>query len=352
MTSLSIVAPARDPRQGRLSLLIAVIALVILIAVGVLSPPAALHGWIIGFCFVGGIPLGALALLLVHGLTGGRWGEAHRPTLLSFATAVPFTIVLVLPLIIGARLAYPWAADPSTAGRGVATLYLNPLSFGLRSVVGLGICGGLAWLAARGRLGLLATGLGLCAYVVFANAAAYDWLLSLAPRFTTSAFGAQVIVGQMLSALCLATLMSRADAEETSWGDLGALMLALTLGESYLILMGMLIDWYGDLPDQAAWYMRRTLHGWAWLEGAGALLGSALPMLALLFARVRDDPVLLRPVALFILTGLLIEEVWLVAPGTEAASGLLGVVAVAAVGGLLVAARPLTALLGGDRNGD
>ena len=351
MTSLSASVRARRPGSGRGPLLVATAALVALVATGLAAPALALHGWLIGFTLVAGAPLGALALLLIHALTGGRWGEAHRPALLGVARATPALIVLVLPLIVGARATYPWAADPATAGAGVARLYLNPLAVGLRSVVGLGLLSWFAWRIGR-RPGRLEAGVGLVVYAIFVNAAATDWLLSLAPRFTSSAFGAQIIVGQILTALCCVVLVSDVRRDETSWGDLGALLLATTLGVGYLVLMGLAINWYGDLPEQADWYMTRTLHGWVWLEAPGALLGAALPMLALLFARVRNDPVPLRPVVLCSLAGLGIEHVWLVSPATEPLSALAGVPAAIAVAALLVAtSRALANRTEGARHG-
>ncbi len=329
-----------------------IVGLVLLVMIGIAAPRATLHGWLIAFAFLGGFPLGALALMMIHRLTGGRWGEAARPVLAAATAALPLTLLLVLPLLLGARLAYPWAADPSSAGSGVAAIYLNPWSVGLRSLVGLFVLCLFGRMLVARRLGRLGAGFGLCAYALFMNLASYDWLLSLAPRFTSSAFGAQTIVAQILSALCLAALFGRAPDDDPAWADLGALILAATLGESYLLLIGFSINWYGDLPDQAHWYLSRTAGGWRWLEIAGALLGSVLPMLALLFSRVRRDPLLLRPVALAVLLGLLIEDIWLVAPATEPWSALTGLLAVGTLAILLAGvAAPLSKLTGRAAHG-
>jgi hypothetical protein len=341
------------PPGARRPLVAAGVALLVLLIAGLAAPATALHGWLIGFTFAGGVPLGALALLLIHALTGGRWGEAHRPALLALARSLPILAGLVLPLILGSGLAYPWAADPSRAGPDVARWYLNAPAFAIRSLVGLALLGFLAWRLGRGdRPGLLGAGFGLCLYVLFANAAAYDWLLSLAPRFTSSAFGAQVIVAEMLSALCVAVLTSRADSGDPSWSDLGGLMLALTLGESYLVLMSFDIHWYGDRPVQAEWYLPRSLGGWIWLEAAGVVFGAVLPMLALLFGAVRRDPLFLSLAASAILVGLAIEDVWLVSPGTEPLSALAGLVGAVAVACLLVAASRVLAPVMEGHHGD
>lgn len=339
MTSLSVAAPpVRLKRPNRGPLIVGVAGLAAMVAVGVASPSLALHGWLIGFTYAANASLGAVALLLIHALTGGRWGEAHRPAMMSLARATPALILLVLPLILGARATYPWAADPATAGRDIPQFYLNPLAVGLRAVAGFAALSWFAWRLGRHRPAMLEAGIGLCIYAVFTNAVAYDELLSLAPRFTSSAFGAQIIVGQLLAALSRTVLMSNARRDDPSWGDLGGLIFACTLGLSYLVLMGLAINWYGDLPEQARWYMSRTEHGWVWLEVAGAVVGAAGPMLLLLFAAVRNRPGPLRFVALCVLGGLFIEYVWLVSPVTEPLSGLVGLVAGAAAIALLLAA--------------
>ena len=184
MTSLSTATPMRLNGPGRASLVIGLGGLVAMVAIGVAAPSLALHGWLIGFTFSAAPVLGALALLLIHALTGGRWGEAHRPALLSLARTTPALIVLVLPLVFGARLTYPWAADPAPAGRHVAQFYLNPLAVGLRSVVGLGVLSWFAWRLDRGRPGMLEAGLGLCVYAIFVNATAFDWLQTASSNAT------------------------------------------------------------------------------------------------------------------------------------------------------------------------
>jgi hypothetical protein len=305
-------------------------AVVVLVVAGIVAPAQVMHGWLVAFASVGGIPLGCLALLAIHALTGGRWGDAARPSL-------PLLLVLVLPLLAGAQLLYPWAADPAAAGPGVASLYLNTGLMALRSEIVLAVLAIVAVLAHRGPLAPLLAGLCLVVYAVGMNLSAFDWLLSLDPRFTSSDFGMQLIVQQLASALAFVILTTDAAPEETAWGDLAALLFATVLGETYLILMSYIVEWYGDLPEQAAYYLARSRHGWQLLALVGMLVGSVLPMLALLFGRVRHRPVLLRLVAVAVLFGVLAEDFWLIGSGAGAGSILAGLVACLAAGGLLLA---------------
>src|SRR3954454_10225770 len=80
------------------------------------------------------------------------------------------------------------------------------------------------------------------------------------------------------------------DARPGRAGDLASLLLATVLGAAYLGFAQFLVCYYGDLPDKAAWYVRRQAGVWLWLDGAAVLLASLLPFAALLSPRVRRSP--------------------------------------------------------------
>jgi hypothetical protein len=56
------------------------------------SAPVA-RGWLVAFVFWSGIPAGSLVLLLIHRLTGGRWGERLAPALRPAAGAAPLALL-------------------------------------------------------------------------------------------------------------------------------------------------------------------------------------------------------------------------------------------------------------------
>lgn len=333
---MTVVNSTARPSRTRLPVAAGAAALLLLVVWGIVSPRAVVHGWLIAFASVGAVPLGAFAWLAIHRLTGGKWGELARPVLTGAVSLLPLLVLFWLPLWIAARLIYPWAGDPSAAGdAGVAALYLNGGAFALRGLVGLvGLCV-LAWLGARHPHGSLSAGLALVFYTVFMNFAPFGWLLSLDPHFNSSAFGVQIIVQQLISALALAAVVVRPPPElQPAWKDVGALLMATTLGETYLIVMTFIVFWYGDLPDNAAWYLQRTQHGWLWLEVAGIVIGSIGPLIALLFARVRDNSAALRAVGICLMVGVFLENVWLIAPAAESWSVATGFVASVAMVGL------------------
>ncbi len=323
-------------------LVLGVIGVLGLVVAGLFAPSAVLRGWLIGFASIGAVPLGCLAWLAIHGLTGGRWGVVAQPALICGASALPLLILLLAPLLLAARFLYPWASHGDAAGPGVTALYLNAPSVALRGLV---LLGGLSFFVFRlsvrpdgAAMRRIAAALCLVLYGVGMDLSAFDWVLSLDPRFTSSAFGMQIIVEQLMAGLCFAILMTKAPSADLAWRDFAALLLACVLGETYLVLMSLIVDWYGDLPEQALWYLRRTENGWRLLEALALVVGSIAPLTALLFDRVRRSPKLLRRVAVAVLAGALIENVWLIAPGEQAAATLLAGLAATLVSASLLAA--------------
>ncbi len=311
-------------------------ALVIMVAVWIFAPAPASAGWLIAFATIASIMFGSAALLLIHVLTGGRWGEIAHPALAGAAALIPLALACFIPVAATAGAIYPWAQDAHSAGPDVAALYLNTGFFSGRGLIftaGLALIG---YMAASSRLRPITAGLGLVWYAVGMNFIAVDWLMSIEPRYTSSAFGAQIIIEQMVAALAFAILATQADESDPAWGDLGALLLATLLGETYLILMTFLIQWYGNLPDQAEWYLRRTRDNWFWLELTGAVVGSFAPLLSLLFSRVRNSASTLRVVGVAALLGVFLENLWLVAPLTGLLSAAAALLAMTAIGGLAV----------------
>ena len=103
--------------------------------------------YLLAYVFVLGIPIGSLALLMIHHLSGGRWSLALRRTFEASARTIPLMAVLFLPVILGIHDLYEWshadvvASDPILLHKAP---YLNQTGFILRAVGYFGIWSFLA----------------------------------------------------------------------------------------------------------------------------------------------------------------------------------------------------------------
>src|ERR1700733_11805685 len=67
------------------------------------------RSYLFAFEFWVSIPLGCLAILMLHHLTGGWWGLPIRRILEASSRTFPLTTVLFVPIIFGLPKIYTWA---------------------------------------------------------------------------------------------------------------------------------------------------------------------------------------------------------------------------------------------------
>ncbi|MFO1039647.1 MAG: hypothetical protein U1E45_22615 [Geminicoccaceae bacterium] len=321
------------------SALAAVLASALLLLLGRESPELALAGWLIGFVFTAAIAIGSLVLVLIHALTGGRWLDGLRAPLGRAVASVPGLLIVFVPIGLYLKFLYPWNHPGADVSPDVARYYLNNFSFLLRSAVALVGWSLLALVvpALRGRQRLVAAAVGLVFHVLAVSLVSVDWVLSLDPGFTSTDFAAGIAIAQLVAALAWGALLAPASSGGRQTTDIAGLMLATLLGVIYLVFMQYVVDWYGDLPKDVAWYDSRVSGIWRWLTLAALVGGGLIPALALMFASVRSSARALRWVALAVLPGIFLHVVWLVGPQFGVASLPAGALATIAIGGILIA---------------
>jgi hypothetical protein len=302
---------------------------------------ALARGWLLAWLTWSAVPVGSLVLILIHRVTGGRWGEALAPALRPAAALVPLAALAFLGVALGLPALYPWAADPGTVKPGIAELYLDPALFDLRAAVTLVGWSVLALLCLAGRCGSLAAALGLSFYGLTISLVAVDWILSAEPHFTSSAFPASLALHQILAALAWAAVASPPGLDEERASDLAGLILATLLGVLYMGLMSYIVAWYGDLPEKSVWYLKRGTGPWLAVLLAALAAGGLLPFAALLFAGIRQSAAALRVIGLLVLVGVALHLAWYVLPAYETGAGPAAAFAVLGVALLALLSVPV-----------
>lgn len=271
------------------------------------------------------VSLGALALLMLHALTGGDWGVALRPALTAAARLLPLQALLFLPLLPGLGALFSWwpayaARDAADTGRAhwlVAGFFL------LRAAIYFALWIVLARRITRAGPGgdarlKHASALGFLVYAFTIWLASVDWIMSLAPRWYSSGFGFVVMTAQMLAALafgvCALDRGEQAATNRQTWLDLGNLLLTCVMMWMYVAFTQFLIIWAEDLPAETVWYLPRMDSSWWWLTLAVAVLQFGLPFALLLSRAVKSDPRWMRGVAWTALAGHVLFAFYVVVP--------------------------------------
>jgi len=319
-----------------------------------------LHSYLFAFCYWNGVGLGCMGLLMLNYVAGGRWGTVTRRFLEAGALTLPAMLVLFTPIALGTRHIYVWAVE-STVAVTAASLhphkagYLTSGFFVLRSLVyfALWIVSALMlrrWSpddrAEKNKYTLqYFSGPGLIVYVLAASFAAFDWTMSLEPDWYSTIHGMVSIVSQGLSALALCVLFLRylmraapfdGVVTRDDFHDLGNLLLVFVMLSAYMSFSQFLIIWSGNLPEESAWYLRRSHGGWQWIAAFLTTSYFLAPFIVLLLRNVTYNASRLAGVAGLLAATHLCQCYWWVMPSIDSSAlpQLSDVAAPVALGGV------------------
>jgi hypothetical protein len=318
--------------------IVGAVGLVLALVGWLLEPSVFPHAWLAALSAWIGWPLGCLALLLVHALTGGRWGEAIRPQLLAGIGTLPLLLPALIPLMFVLPTLYPWLRPDDAAYLG-NRFYLNqPFAIG-RTIVYLIVWFGFAAaavLASRfGRIpGWIAVP-GLILLGLSASFAAIDATMSLDPHFSSSDYGmiAAAEAGLLGLSMCVLFAAMGPPLNPELLNDLGRLLQGLLVLWAYLDFMQLLIVWQADLPHEVPWYNDRASHGWGVVAGIVAFGHFLLPFFALVWPPVRRSARAIGAVAALLVVMEFLRAWWVVLPARHHGFSWIDVAAVLAIWG-------------------
>ena len=268
---------------------------------------AVLQAYLFAWLFWFGVAAGSWALLAMHGLTGGRWGDAIREPLVAAIRTIPWFAVLFLPIALGVKLLFPWTASTTT--------YLNIPFFIIRAAIYFA-CWIVLSLAAVRRRSVPMPAPSLVLFVVTMTFAAWDWMMSLEPKWWSSIYAMNVLTTQALSALAaiIAIGVVARTIDSDVLIDLGNLLLALLMFWAYLTFSQFLVIWSGNGKSEIAWYLSRIGTSWKWLAVAIVVFAFFAPFLVLLFRAAKKSPIVLASVAGAVLFMQAVSLFWTIAP--------------------------------------
>lgn len=294
---------------------------------------AALAAWMTASLILTGLPLGAMTLLMIHGLTGGRWGEAMLPPLRATVATLPLALAFLLPILLRPDLVFPWAVADTAALPEVVRAKLAYLDVPF-FLVRFAACA-VVWLAlaffvlrwtdpAARRTDTRGFAVGLILHAAAVTVFSTDWMLSLDPEFTSTIYAMLEASAQAVGAgaLALSVLASTRAVEVVASGegdavlgeDVANMLFGFMLTFAYLAFMQWIVVWAGDLPNDIGWYLRRVAGGWRILLWLVLLLQFALPFAAFLTRSVKRSRRGLAWLAAVVLAGHVLETAWRIRP--------------------------------------
>ena len=282
--------------------------------------PAFLRSWLAATLTWGALPVGAIAILMTHGLTGGAWGKHSRAVWLALAATMPLFIAAMLPLLFGLDELFSWTRPAAELPEVVRhkRAYLNAPFFIVRSLVYFTVWMVLAWqLGAWQERSTRLHAPGLILWFFAVTYFGFDWLMSLEPRFYSDVYGLMLITGTAASTFAFGLLLTVSRATPAMRQDLANLWLALLFGWLFMMFSQLIIIWSGNLPDEIIWYLHRQRAPWRMIGWIAFALFLLLPFFILLSSSAKRARGWLFAAATLSLMGHLLYVQWLIMPAFE-----------------------------------
>ena len=334
------------------------------------DPDRAWQSYVSNWLFFTNIAMGAVLLTVVTWITKAKWNWSVRRVSLAFVAFLPISFVLFLPMLGLGEAYFPWVAemaqdpilDPILAKKAP---YLNMTFLLLRNVIGVLLLFGVslyfAYLALRPDMGLTAghadadrgrewwrellsrgwlgqeveevvsyrrmTRLAPAFVIIYAlmmSILSYDWVMSLEPHWYSTMMGPWFFMGAFWSGIAATavavTFLKRGDnlldkaMGRQQMHDLGKLTFAFAVFWAYLFFAQYLVIWYGKLPWEQIWIIHRAEEPWGKWSAALIVMCFVVPFAGLLGRKPKMSPLILRSIAIVLLSGLWLEKHLMVAP--------------------------------------
>jgi len=328
---------------------------------------AYLMGYMTCFNFAGG----ALVMLMLQYVSGGKWGLLLRRPLEAMTRTLPLVALMVVPILVPAlgKHLYQWVMYPDAASTNNAYAQgwinheqaltanfkrpmLNPQALVGETCIIFGVLLLFMFLLNRWSLERDAdpergtepsferwrtrfenlSGPGILIYVILMTLGAIVWIKSLDVTWYSSIWGLQFLVAQGYAVLALGILsvilLSRYEPMKTllrvtEQHDLGKLAFAFTMLNIYLCFAEFLIIWSGNIPDELPWYLARIHGGWWVVCSADFICHWLIPFCLLLSRDLKRNKNKMIWLTCWMIFARLIDMFWLIEPSFKNAAGNL-----------------------------
>ncbi len=363
MSSHAASAPAALPADssaaaGATKALVIGLAGIAVTAAGlVIAPPVNIAiSWLVGITYWTAIAIGMLMMILIHHIFDASWSVVIRRQWEHGLSAFKWLGILFLPLLITAwtnpGMVWPWMDlnremhGGHTVGHDVLYIkkaaFLNLNMFTVMTVAFFGVWMFLSWRLRKASFtqdvdgdvkwtlkSRVTAAMGLPLGAITLTLASIYWVKSLEYHWFSTMYGVWFFANCARGALCMGVvimvwLLNRGDYKgvlnTNHFHSIGQLMLAFTVFWAYVTFSQYFLIWNANIPEETFWYNLRELNHdgstnqWWWI-GLVILFGHfVVPFLLLLSYRYKVTPHIIRRIAFWVLTIILIDIAYNIVP--------------------------------------
>jgi hypothetical protein len=352
-------APAEIPGATGISVSMPLIAiLVVLTVIGVAgfiagvmteTEPHAWEAFLVNFLFFFSVAQGGMVISASLYLTQARWGGPGAYRLAeTFYFFIPVAFVLFWVLFFGRAELWPWITKPIArnptwlntpfffAREGLAILAMTLLDLWFLRVSRRADV--RTWALSNDNIEMppaairrLAPALALT-YAAVMSLMAFDLIMSLAPQWKSTLFGAFFFSGAFWSGIVAMTLIAvvlrgwlgpgNLFTRDSIMHDLGKFTFAFSVFWAYTLFAQYIVIWYGDIPGETFYLVVRgaVIGGYTgytpWMIPTWTvpILVWVIPFTVLMGVKPKKTPAILGSVAFLGLIGMWLERYVLVVP--------------------------------------
>jgi hypothetical protein len=298
-----------------------------------------LETYLVSFALLLSLSLGALFFVMLQHATRAGWSVVVRRIAEGIACNVGPMAILAIPIVWGMDHLYHWSHADAVAHDPVLAAkvgFLNPTFFVIRLAVYFAVWIVLSAVLRYTSVAQDASGdpkltrrmeilspPGLVLFALTINFAAFDLLMSLDPHWFSTIFGvyyfsASVVCFCAVMPKILAGLQSRGVLTNAvtveHYHDIGKLLFAFVVFWAYIAFSQYMLIWYGNLPEETGWFLKRQTGDWAWVSLALLFGHFVIPFLILISRYVKRRPLLLAITGVYMVFMCWIDLYWLVVP--------------------------------------
>jgi hypothetical protein len=293
---------------------------IILAAIGVISfilglrtdRATAWGSYLIASYYFISLSVGAGFFLAIQSISHSGWSAAFRRVPVAMMAWIPVGAILFLIIWFGMHDLYHWTHDEAVAEDVLLrhkSPYLNEPFFLVRMIINFALWSLFAFLLLRlsrledsldpadhkgiFRLFNRAETYGRVFIFVLAltfSMAAFDWIMSLEPHWYSSVFAFKSFIGAFLHGVSIITLivfiLYRAGyfpfLNKFHLHDFARYIFILSIVWGYLWFAQFIIIWYGNIPEETAYYYDRWQEGWKIIFWLQIILNWGVPFMVLL----------------------------------------------------------------------
>lgn len=305
-----------------------------------------LHSYLANFIFAISFGIGALFFVLIQFLCRAGWSASIRRMAELISITIPWMALLFVPILVlvvaGDSNLYEWNQKPEDLHGLVKEKvgYFAPWFFVARSCFYIACWIVMAsWIYAQsrkqdetGEVGLTTkvqklSGPMVIVYALSVSFASFDWVMSIDADWYSTIFGVYLFSASMygffaLMIVLFMSLQKRGKMKENvtveHFHDMGKFLFGFTMFWSYIAFSQMMLYWYGNIPEETAFFRVRLANGWQVLSYSLIIVHFVLPWLGVVSRHVRRHRAGLTFWAVWGLVAHWLDMAFLVLPNTGA----------------------------------